>query len=360
MGFREWNRKKNLWLRAFKARAAQMLLDKQNPNRFTPAESGTIRKVLFLRHDNKLGDMIVSTLAFRELKKRLPQAEISVIAGPTAAKIIENNPHVSHIFLYKKNLSSVWRLGRRLARERFDLFIDMDKENSLETLLLLRLVRPRFAFGFNRHNVQMYNITTAFDFTKFHVTEWHKTAFKTLGLLEDNTFDASYDLFIPAEAQNAARTFLKTLPANRKTVIFNPFAASKHRCFNFTQAKQTAKQLADSNVVLVGPPNALDSFGVGESCPNNLFKAPQELCRTYGVWASIALLAEADLLVSPDTYIIHAAAALKKPVCALYAPADGTSWYPKNVRYQIKTQTQGDFCTFDLSQLLTNIIKEEK
>lgn len=357
MGFREWNRKKNLWLRAFKARAALSILDKQNPNCFTPAELPNIRKVLFLRHDNKLGDMIVSTLAFRELKKRLPQAEISVITGPAAAKIIENNPHVSHIFLYKKNLFAVWRLGRRLAREKFDLFIDMDQQNSLETLLLLRLVRPRFAFGFNRQPVKMYNITLPFDFSAHHVTEWHQAVFNTLGLTDGTDFNTSYDLFIPTDARQAASDFLNTLPPESKKIIFNPFAASKHRCFSFEQAKQAAEQFVDAHVILVGPPDDLAIFGEGKTFPANLLKAPSKMCQHYGIWASLALLAEADLLISPDTYIVHAAAALKKTVCALYAPTDGTSWYPKNIRYQIKTQFQGDFSTFDISQLFN---KEEQ
>lgn len=352
MGFRAWNRKKNLWLRTFKARAAKAFLDHKNPNRFTPAERKNIRKVLFLRHDNKLGDMIVSTLAFRELKKSLPQAEISVIAGPAAAAIIENNPNISRIFLYKKKLSDIWKLGKKLAQEKFDLLIDMDQENSLETILLLRLINPRFAFGFNRQNVQMYNITVPFDFTKFHVTGWHKKAFQTLGLLQENQpFDTSYDLFIPADARTAARDFLHTLPTRRKTIVFNPFAASKHRCFSFKQAIQTAGNFPQANVILVGPGEALNLFGAGENFPPNLFKTPSALCRTYGVWASIALLAEADLLISPDTYIVHAAGALHKPVCAAFTPINKITWGPCGQSVILDVSQGQDFNTVDLSNL---------
>lgn len=355
MDFRAWNRKKNLMLRELKAQAARFILDKPNPHKFTPQELPSIRKVLFLRHDNKLGDMIVSSVSFRELKKWLPQAEISVISGPSAAKLIETNPHVNHIFLYKKNLRSVWKLGKRLQQEKFDLYIDLDKKPGLESLLLLRLIRPRFAFGFNRENIRMYNITAPLDFARFHVTEWHQKMMETLGILPPGTaFDASYDLFIPPQAQEEASRFLKTLPPGRKTVVFNPFAASKHRCFRFAQAKQAAELLPQANVILVGPPDALNAFGRGEKFPENLFAAPQEICRAHGVWASVALLAQADLLISPDTYIVHAASALKKPLCALYAPADGNTWFPKTPNNTILVQA-GEFTSFDISLLLQHI-----
>lgn len=78
MTFRELNRRKNIYLRRLKARVVKWLLDKPNPNCFSPKDLPSIRKVLFLRNDNKLGDMIVSTFSFRELKKQLPSVEISV------------------------------------------------------------------------------------------------------------------------------------------------------------------------------------------------------------------------------------------------------------------------------------------
>lgn len=356
MDFRAWNRKKNLMLRELKARAARFVLDTANPHKFTLQELPAIRKVLFLRHDNKLGDMIVSTLSFRELKKLLPQAEIFVIAGPAAAKLIENNPYVNHIFLYKKNLHSVWKLGKRLQQEKFDLFIDLDHKPSLESLLLLRLIRPRFAFGFNRGNIRMYNITAPLDFARFHVTQWHQKMMETLGILPPGTaFDASYDLFLPQQAQEEAARFLKTLPPGRKTVVFNPFAASKHRCFSFAQAKQAAELLPQANVILVGPPDALNAFGRGEKFPENLFAAPQEICRAHGVWTSVALLAQADLLISPDTYIVHAAAALKKPLCSPFTPINQTTWKPYGENFMLSVPEGTEFNTIDMKQLLKNI-----
>ena len=50
-----------------------------------------LRKVLFLRHDNKIGDMIVSTVIYRNLKVCRPDIEIHVVTGAEGAQVLQEN-----------------------------------------------------------------------------------------------------------------------------------------------------------------------------------------------------------------------------------------------------------------------------
>ena len=57
-----------------------------------------IKSILFLRYDGKIGDMIVNSLMFREIKKVYPDIKIGVVARGAAIDIIKNNPNVDEIY----------------------------------------------------------------------------------------------------------------------------------------------------------------------------------------------------------------------------------------------------------------------
>lgn len=327
MNLRELNHKKNFWIRQQKTRLAKFLFDKKNNNHFSPSQIKTVKKILFLRHDNKLGDMIVSTVFYKNLKNLLPKAEIHVISGPVTKVIIENNKNISAIYTYKKGWLSALKLGLKLRKKNFDLVIDIDKELSAPTILLLRLINARFVFGFNKEGYGLYNIKKQYTYGQEHISNIYKKIIDELKIApKDYNFDYTYSLFIPKESTKLADKVLKTLAKvglenNKPLVIFNPFAASKHRSLSAKQAKEVAQNLPDYNFLIIGPENKLKNFLI-DNKPNNLFIVPSQLAKQGGVNLSLALLKTADFLITPDTYIVHAANALNKPQLCIYRGAD--------------------------------------
>ena len=344
MNFREWNRKKNLALRAFKARLAKAVLDKKNPHVFSPEDISSVRRVLFLRNDNKLGDMIVASMAFRELKKQLPHIEIDVIAGPDAAQVLTGNPHINRIFIYKRGLIPLLKLGRKLSRESFDIYIDLDMENTAQTLFLLACAKPHFAFGFNRQSFGLYNITCSFDFNA-HITQWYSRCFQCLGLKITNT---KYDLFISENKKRRAKEFIQTLPHGRKNILVNPFAGSKHRCLAFTQLLSLASLLPDANIIVIGEENKTEPFRQAAlvKTPPNLFFQPAHT----DLFDVFALIAAGDVFVSPDTAFVHAACALdKEQICIYRQDAQNLkTWTPLSQKAHIVC-VPDDFSSLDMT-----------
>ncbi|HDL5660065.1 TPA: lipopolysaccharide heptosyltransferase family protein, partial [Mannheimia haemolytica] len=51
-------------------------------------------KILFLRHDGKIGDYVVSSFVFREIKKQSPQTQIGVVCSQKNRYLFENNPYI--------------------------------------------------------------------------------------------------------------------------------------------------------------------------------------------------------------------------------------------------------------------------
>ena len=327
MNLRELNHKRILWTRKQKTNLSKLLFDKKNDNHFSPSQIKTVKKILFLRHDNKLGDMIVSTVFYKNLKNLLPKAEIHVVSGPATKVIIENNKNISAIYPYKKGWLSALKLGLKLRKKNFDLVIDIDRLLTAQTVLLIRLINARFVFGFNMGGYGIYNIKKSYNYGQEHISNIYKKIIDELKLApKDYEFDYNYSLFIPKDRIKSAEKVLKTLAKegfdrNKPLVIFNPFAASKHRSLSTFQAKEIAQNLPDYNFLTVGPENKLKNFLTPDK-PKNLFSVPPELAKQGGVNLSLALLKMADFLITPDTYIVHAANAFNKPQLCIYRSID--------------------------------------
>lgn len=364
MNFREFNHKKNFWLRAQKTRLAKFLFDKKNENRFTPSAVKTIKKVLFLRHDNKMGDMIVSTVFYNNLIKVLPQTKIYVLAGPNTKNLLTENKNVYKVYSYKKGWLNAIKTGLKLRKEKFDLLIDIDQELIAPTILLIRLINARFVFGFNRDGYGIYNIKKTYVYGKEHISNIYKKVIDGLKIAKDFQFDFNYFVLIPKASVNLAQQVLKHLykeglKKENPLVIFNPFAASKHRCLTALQAVETAQNLPDYNFLVIGPAQQLKYFlPNNEFKPKNLFLLPQDFAKQGGIYLSIALLEQADFLISPDTYIIHAATALNKPQLALYRKDKGNQavWGP-NSKKSLILEGEGDNKFIPSKQIVESFLK---
>lgn len=366
MNFRELNHKKNFWLRAQKTRFSKFLFDKKNNNHYSPSAAKTIKKILFLRHDNKFGDMIVSTAFYKNLKQLLPQAKITVLCGPATKIILENNKNVSAIYTYKKGWLTTVKLGRKLRKEKFDLIIDIDKELTAQTILLIRLINARFVFGFNREGYGIYNIKKTYTYGKEHISKIYKKVIDDLKIApKDFEFDFSYFLPVPKSSTSLAQQVIKQLSKEgldkqKPLVIFNPFASSKHRCLTPLQAIETAQELQNYNFLIIGPSKALKYFLPNNQFkPNNLFLVPQNLAKQGGIMLSISLLREANYLISPDTYIVHAAAAFNKPQICVYRGKDKeniTTWGPNSAKAVI-VESITDNKDLSSKKIIENFIK---
>lgn len=361
MDFKTLNRQKNLWLRGLKTKLGKFIFDKENKNRFTPYAIKNATKVLYLRHDNKVGDMIISTCALRTMKQLAPKAQISVITGPAAKEVIRNNRNVKNIYIYRRSWPAIIKLGLKLRKENYDIYIDMDKEPTIESLLLLRLIKPKFALGFNRQDYGLYNLNHKVDFDYTHITQLHRAVFKELRLLpkKDYEFDARYDIFTDPAAKKAADKFLTKLPLGKKNIILNPFAASSSRCLTFKQVTDAAAALPSANIILIGTPKALAAFTAGKKLPQNVF-VPTAQVQALGLHGSLCLINKAWGVITPDTSIVHAACAFDKPLYAIYSDdkSNSAKWAPVGKNCFIFT-TCGSFSKFNIKQITDKINEQQ-
>ncbi len=61
-----------------------------------------VRTVLFFRYD-RIGDMVITTPVFRELKLFFPAINISVLASKINQSVLTDNPYIDNVYLNNKN-----------------------------------------------------------------------------------------------------------------------------------------------------------------------------------------------------------------------------------------------------------------
>ena len=161
-------------------------------------ENNDIKKILFMRYDGKIGDMVINTLMFREIKKKYPYIEIGVVTKEGAKVVIENNPNVDKIYEYKKDRKSIKELSLKIASEKYDLLIDFSEMLRVNQMMLINLCKARFNIGIDREEWELFDITikSGIDFNwTDHITERYSAYLKKIGFKE-NEIDKKYDIYI--------------------------------------------------------------------------------------------------------------------------------------------------------------------
>jgi ADP-heptose:LPS heptosyltransferase len=110
------------------------------------------RKILVVKND-KIGDMVLSTNVFRELKKNFPQSSITCIASNANKQLIEKNKQINKTLTLDypprnlKTLIAHLKMSRLLKKEKFDLGIDL-RGSIFNIFFFLVLPQIKYKIGF--------------------------------------------------------------------------------------------------------------------------------------------------------------------------------------------------------------------
>lgn len=124
--------------------------------RFRPAAVVSQPRSILLVQLDHLGDAVLTSPMLPRLRAAYPEARIDVLASPSNRAVFEADPHVDRVLVAEKNWfargpagralgSAVWRLGRSLRAERYDLGIDV--RGDVLTVLVLALAGVRRRVG---------------------------------------------------------------------------------------------------------------------------------------------------------------------------------------------------------------------
>ena len=330
-------------------------------------EDNNIKSILFLRYDGKIGDMIVNSLMFREIKKVYPDIRIGVIARGAAIDIIKDNPNVDKIYKYYKDRKKIKDLALKIKEEKYDLLIDFSEMLRVNQMMLINLCRARINTGLDRKDWELFDLSIEsgkdFKWTE-HITKRYLAYLIKLGLKKEN-IDISYDIYLKEEKKYEA--FFNEIKENKK-IILNPYGASKHKSFNIETLENIATYLKDKDMAII-----LTYFG-------DKYKELEFLEKKYkyvyipkkieSILDTAILIKKSDYVISPDTSIVHIASAFNKKMITVYPPKGGKYgvdhlvWAPKSeysrvifCKDKIGTYDEIDINTFNMEEMKEEILK---
>ena len=316
------NRRFQDWARPKRLSVGRYLWDRKK-NKIDKIDMGKVKKILFLRYDGKIGDMIINTFMFREIKKVYPDIEIAVVARGANRQIIENNPNVDKIYEYNKSNKKLKKLSEEIRKENYDLLIDFSEMLRVKQMKFINLCRARQNMGINKKEWNLFDINIDYKEDKKHITNRYAEVLKLMGI---DKADLSYDIYLTEKQENLGKSFRESI-SEKNLFALNPYGASKYRTFNREKILEIGKKiLGDSESALTfifSPEKKKEVEIIAKELGERVY-----LCEEIkGIMDSAAILKYSDLIITTDTSIVHLGVALDKNMIAVYRSDEGTGEY---------------------------------
>ncbi len=266
-----------------------------------------------------IGDVILSTPVFSNLRKQYPQAEIHLMTTPEARGLFDSDQNLNLVFAFdKRGEHSGWegflQIRNLLKQEKYDLVFSLHK--SYRTALLLFLSRIPQRYGFKEAKLNfLYSKTVSRN-------NYTHEALRNLCILENinlhvKELDSQLNLNFSDQTLAEAKKVLSFLNPNQKIVGLAPGSVWATKRWTKEGFAETAKKLYETGhqIVLIGGPQDRELAKEIEKI------AQLELLNLTGktnLATSAAVISHLDLLITNDSAPLHLAAACKIPVVALF------------------------------------------
>lgn len=296
-----------------------------------PAKIG---KILFIRVD-RIGDMALSTPALRALKEGFPAAELTVLAGPSAAPLLENNPSVDRVMIYDRSAGLRRRLALagRLRRLNFDLVVDPYDDRELQTAWLAGFTGAPFRVGYPCGGREcFFTLVVDRPAESGHLVDVVLRAVESLGL---SIRSRDPELFLTAQEMQEAGHWLAGHGLGGKPLIgFHPgafYETQRWPVEYFGELLHLVQSQGRADTVLFGGPG---DEGI-------VRKIEQRSRRAFPVLVAgslrhfCAVLSRCKLLVCNNTGPLHVASALGVQTLSFMGPTDRVKWMPVGRHHRV-------------------------
>ena len=304
-------------------------------------------KILILK-PSSLGDVVHALPVLRLLKLHLPQSEIFWWLESSLTPLLADDPDLAGIIPFQRsrwaaprNWPKIWKTVRKMRRERFDWAIDLQglaRSGIFAWLsnseLVVGLDNPREG---GREGARMYYDLVAPRITKpTHAVDRYLAILRQLGVPVHKNFQ-----WLPERPQVAAQVREKWPPGNSRWIVLLPGARWNTKRWpveHFGELVRRMKSPAeDLRFVILG---GKDDCALGKAIAETEPARCLDLTGKTSLPEMVEWIRLSELMITNDSGPMHIAAALKKPVVALFGPTEPVDTGPYGQRENVIQLTQ--------------------
>ena len=282
-------------------------------------------KILLLK-PSSLGDVIHALPVLRLLKRHFATAEIFWWIDASLAPLLAGDPDLTGIVRFERkrwarpqHWPEMLRSIRWLRAQNFDLVIDL--QSLLRSATFAWLARGKFLVGLDevREGARgFYDLAIPRQNFHTHAVDWYLSVLPPLGVPVHKDFE-----WLPGRPEIAAAINSKLKTQNSKLILLQPGARWKNKRWPVqsfaTLVRALAGKFPDAHFgILGGKDDAPLGKIISQSAPEKVLN----LCGATTLPEMIEWIRLGDLLITNDTGPMHVAAALGKPLVALFGPTE--------------------------------------
>lgn len=296
-------------------------------------------RILVVRQQNQMGDMVCATPVFRALAETFPQARIALVTAPVNREVVQHNPHLDEVFTFDQKM---WRnpvrflkfLGRLRGFKPEVSFVLSSVSFSVTSAALALASGARYVVGadslpfghdISRHafSLEMPSVPQLDQHSVLHSL----APLQAIGITTD---DLSTVVVPSAQEKQTAGTILEDLGIAPGFWAMHPGAGKKQNIWpaaGFAQMARMAVEHGHQVLIMHGPADAEPLAELKELLGDSLGNLMQ-VAPACSIGVGAALLQQADRFLCNDTGVMHMAGALPVPTVTLFGPTDPELWKP--------------------------------
>ncbi len=261
-------------------------------------------KFLIIRFSS-IGDIVLTTPVLRNLKNQVEGAEIHYLTKPQFTSILENNPNIDKVHVLKESFSET---VNELKYEHFDYIIDLHR--NIRTARFKNRLKI-ISFSFNKLNWEKWLLVN-FKKNKLpnvHIVDRYLDTLKVFDVENDKL---GLEYYIPEHDEVDPLSISNDFKKGYVGVVVGAY----HNTKKLTKEKLISVcRKIDKPVLLIGGP---DNKEEGEAIKEAVGKDIYNACGGYNINQSASLVKQANVILTPDTGLMHIASAFKRKIISVW------------------------------------------
>jgi len=326
---KRFERQGKRWLRSLVAKA--VISVPIEPGKLDP---DSVSRVLVVRQDSRLGNLVLMTPFLEGLRDAFPTAIIECLVSGGFESVLKPNPHLDGVIVFDKKRARTHpllyiRLVRSLRSNKYDVAVDVSDgfHLSFNNALLTALSGARFRVGYDREDAGSFeNLLISKPPRETHMAD------ALLGLarfMSSRVGDYPMQYYLVEDDREYADNWLQErdiVPGQPFAVIHPGGRSSKQwGAKKFADLIDRLKKTYDMSIIVVEGPSEKDIV----RAINTYCKATFEVLRGVSIGCMAAVIGRCSLFISNDTGPMHVASALMKPTIGIFTSSDYRVYGPR-------------------------------